>query len=149
VRAGTENTAGALSFASCIEKYAASSTLAVNTAAAAERMELLINGILDIPGARIVPASRQPVDSRFSPWIVQAAFAGFPGEVMARMLDDAGFAVSTGSACSSREKERPVLAAMGVDKATAFESIRISQGPSTTADEIAALLAALRTIVRV
>jgi cysteine desulfurase len=58
---------------------------------------------------------------------------------MVRALDEKGFAVSTGSACSSADKKRPVLDAMGVDPETAFSGIRISQGWSTTMDDVEAL----------
>jgi cysteine desulfurase len=62
---------------------------------------------------------------------------------MVRVLDDKGFAISTGSACSSAKAERPVLAAMGVDEERRREGVRISQGWSTTTEEIDRLLAAL------
>jgi cysteine desulfurase len=68
---------------------------------------------------------------------------------MVRALDDAGFAVSTGSACSSREQQRPVLLAMGVNAARSLEGIRISQGWSTTMEEIEQLIAAIKTILEV
>ncbi|MCA1950892.1 MAG: aminotransferase class V-fold PLP-dependent enzyme, partial [Treponema sp.] len=83
---------------------------------------------------------------RFSPYILQAAFPGIPGEVLVRSLDDAGIAISTGSACSSAKQERPVLKAMGIDADTAFCSVRFSQGWNTTEEDIEVLLGALRTI---
>ena len=66
---------------------------------------------------------------------------GLPGvsaqtQVMA--LDLAGFMVSAGAACSSgKVRESHVLRAMGLG-AAAGEAIRVSLGPQTTADEIAA-----------
>ena len=59
--------------------------------------------------------------------------------MMVRALDEWGFAVSTGSACSSADKKRPVLDAMGIDPETAFSDIRISQGWLTTIDDVEAL----------
>ncbi|GAB1481301.1 hypothetical protein MASR2M78_01160 [Treponema sp.] len=94
----------------------------------------------------IIPSGRKEYDSRYSPYILQASFRDIPAEVMVRSLDDAGFAVSTGSACSSSSRERPVLAAMAVDSKTAFESLRFSLGWSTTESDIKALLAAIKTI---
>jgi cysteine desulfurase len=55
---------------------------------------------------------------------------------MVRALDEKGFAVSTGSACSSKNPKRPVLEAMGLDPETCRGGIRISQGYSTTMEEI-------------
>jgi cysteine desulfurase len=95
----------------------------------------------------LIPGDRGEEDPNFSPWILQAGFRNIPGEVMARALDDAGFAVSTGSACSSRKQQRPVLLAMGVSAAQSLEGIRISQGWSTTMEEIEKLIAAIATIL--
>ena len=68
---------------------------------------------------------------------------------MTRALDDAGFAVSTGSACSSALKKRPVLDAMGISEQQALEGIRISQGYSTTTEDIEKLVDAVRKILQV
>jgi cysteine desulfurase len=142
VRGGTENVWGALFFAECLERRAAG--IEDGRRAAEGRMARLIGGLRRIEGCEIIPKSRAEYDARFSPFIVQASFSGIPGEVMTRVLDEAGFAVSTGAACSSAEKKRPVLEAMGVSAKTAFETIRVSQGWSTTEDDIDALLAALQ-----
>jgi len=67
---------------------------------------------------------------------------------MARALDDLGFAVSTGSACSSSSPERPVLAAMGIEENLSLEGIRISQGWTTTDEEIDLLLEAIAEVLK-
>jgi cysteine desulfurase len=67
---------------------------------------------------------------------------------MVRTLDEAGFAISTGSACSSAKPERPVLAAMGIDKQKSLEGIRISQGWTTTDEEIDLLIEAIRGVLK-
>ncbi|MCL2609846.1 MAG: cysteine desulfurase, partial [Treponema sp.] len=59
-----------------------------------------------------------------------------------------GFAVSTGSACSSATPDRPVLKAMGIGPELAREGIRISQGPGTGPEEIALLLGAIREVLK-
>lgn len=142
VRPGTENTAGALAFARAIEERACGQAVRDAHAEARGKMGALIRGFRAIEGCAIIPECRAEDDGRYSPYILQAAFRGVAGEVMARALDDAGFAVSTGSACSSASKERPVLAAMGVSPAFAFTAIRVSIGPDTTLADIAALAAA-------
>ncbi|GAB6391395.1 MAG: cysteine desulfurase [Treponematales bacterium] len=143
VRAGTENTAGALALALCLERRAGAA-LPAHLAAARQRCVRLITALRDIPRCRLLPEDRAEDDPRFSPWILQAAFRGAPGAALVRALDAAGFAVSTGSACSSSAPERPVLAAMGLDEEAQREGIRISQGWTTTPAGIAALLAALK-----
>jgi cysteine desulfurase len=148
IRPGTENVNGALAMAHCLETHALPETAAVELAKAKARHERLISELKQIDRCRLIPAEREGNDSCFSPYIMQAAFKDIPGEVMVRALDDLGFAVSTGSACSSAKSERPVLAAMGIDGKLAFEGIRISQGWSTTEEEIDLLLAAIREVLK-
>ncbi|MDR2662346.1 MAG: aminotransferase class V-fold PLP-dependent enzyme [Treponema sp.] len=153
IRPGTENTAGALALARALETHGDPAAAEPAREDAARRMETLIGGLektglcIFIPPGRAGGTGTPSGGLRFSPWILQAAFRGrygiIPGEVMARSLDERGFAVSTGSACSSAEKKRPVLEAMGIDRETAFGGIRISQGWSTTMEDIEALTEAL------
>lgn len=149
IRPGTENVAGALALAASLERRCKAETVKAEFQAAALRWQELITALKSLERCTLIPQDRLPEDSRFSPWILQAAFRGIPGEVMVRALDDKGFAVSTGSACSSRSRERPVLAAMGVDEETAFQGIRFSQGWSTRAADIAELIRAVREILQV
>lgn len=143
-RPGTHNTAGAWAFARSALR--AASTLERSHQKARELEELLIDGIRSIPGARVVPDSRVPGDRRYSPYIASVSFPGLAGETMVRVLDEAGIAVSTGSACSStkKNKERRVLDAMGVDPALSFSSIRVSTGRDTSPEDIAAFLETAR-----
>jgi cysteine desulfurase len=149
IRPGTENTAGALALAECLERRTQPGTVEAEYGQAAERWKTLIAALKTFPRCNLIPQDRAEEDSRFSPYILQAAFRGIPGEVMVRTLDDAGFAVSTGSACSSDSQERPVLAAMGVDKTTSFEGIRISQGWTTTREDIEALIETIKHILSI
>ncbi|MDR2576320.1 MAG: cysteine desulfurase [Treponema sp.] len=148
IRPGTENVSGALAMAHCLETRALPEIVAAEYGKAKARCERLISSLKQIDRCRLIPAEREDNDSCFSPYIVQAAFKDIPGEVMVRALDDLGFAVSTGSACSSAKQERPVLAAMGIDEKSAFEGIRVSQGWSTTDEEIDLLLAAIREVLK-
>lgn len=148
IRPGTENTAGAGALADCLERRAGAAALEAARTNAAARMNALLARLGTLPRFTPIPAERAPDDPRFSPWILQAAFTGIPGEVMVRALDTAGFAVSTGSACSSARKRRPVLEAMGVDTGTALSGIRISQGWSTTLEDIEALAEAIGQLCR-
>ena len=63
---------------------------------------------------------------------------GWKGETQVMQMDLAGFAVSSGSACSSgKVRASRVLRAMGYDEAAAMSALRISLGPETTEDDIA------------
>ena len=147
IRPGTENTVGACALVDCMERFAAPQAVAADVCAARERWKLLIRALRSMDRCTLIPDDRQDDDGRFSPWILQAGFRGIPGEVMARALDDAGFAVSTGSACSARSPKRPVLEAMGIGGGLALEGIRISQGRTTSIEEIELLIAAIAHIL--
>lgn len=71
------------------------------------------------------------------------AVPGWKGETQVMQMDLAGFAVSAGSACSSgRARPSRVLAAMWLGAEVAASAIRISIGPATREDDLAAFAAA-------
>lgn len=73
---------------------------------------------------------------------------GVDGETLLMRLDLAGFAVSTGAACSSGSSEpSPVLLAMGLSRAEAQSSLRVTLGWENTQEEIDAFIKALKEIV--
>ncbi|MDR2803409.1 MAG: cysteine desulfurase [Treponema sp.] len=146
MRPGTENTQGAFYFSEVLSER--SRTVTENYEDAVNKMSCLIKTLRGIERCSIIPECRQDVDTRFSPYILQVAFKNIPGEVMMRALDDAGFAVSTGSACSSASKKRTVLNAMGINDKLAFTAIRISTGQDTSLDDIDALTGAINHILK-
>ncbi|MDR1149594.1 MAG: cysteine desulfurase [Spirochaetaceae bacterium] len=155
IRPGTENTAGAFYLAEILDTL--TPLLRENYAAAAKKMNALIASLRSTGRCTIIPECRPPEaaempmefpDINFSPYILQAAFKNIPGEVMVRALDDEGFAVSTGSACSGASKKRPVLKSMGLSDELALTSIRISIGWDTELDDINALTEAVRRILK-
>ncbi len=65
------------------------------------------------------------------------ATPGWKGETQVMQMDLAGFAVSSGSACSSgKVRSSRVLKAMGLEDAVAQGALRVSLGPTTTEDEV-------------
>lgn len=148
LRPGTENLAAAAGM--CVALEHAIKVVEDHLDEASLRMQMLMTGISAIRGAKLLPEGRMENASDFSPWILNCSFPPLPGEVLVRVMDEAGFAISTGSACSSNKKSRTRgLEAMGIDFKTAFSSIRISQGPSTTEDEIRAILKTLEEQIKI
>jgi cysteine desulfurase len=143
VRPGTENVQGALAMADLLERRAKTETVLAEKEKAASRFKYFFRELKKINRCVLIPEDRGEDDERFSPWIVQLRIKGMPGLVMVRALDEAGVAVSTGSACSSSSPERPVLAAMGVDQSARLEGLRISQGWSTVEADLNALLSGI------
>ncbi len=73
---------------------------------------------------------------------------GLPGRHLVVQLDLMGIAISTGSACSTgTARPSHVLLAMGCTKEESSESVRVSLGPSTSEEEVEALLGALEDLV--
>jgi cysteine desulfurase len=72
------------------------------------------------------------------------AFPNLDGETLVTALDKAGFAVASGSACSSdSDKPSHVLLAMGVEEDLARGAIRVSFGMSNTQEQVQHFLTAL------
>lgn len=76
------------------------------------------------------------------------AFDGVDGETLVMALDRAGYAVASGSACSSDSSDpSPVLLAMGVKPELAQSAVRVSMGSDNTATQIEQFLQALQKIL--
>jgi cysteine desulfurase len=74
-------------------------------------------------------------------------FNGIEGEAIVIALDLKGFAVSSGSACSSGAVEPShVLTAMGLSKSRAKSSVRFSLGHANTLGEVDALIQAVTAV---
>lgn len=72
-----------------------------------------------------------------APHIVNIGLPGVKGEVMVRLLSEAGIYVSTGSACSSKKRvQSHVIASLGVPSELKEASLRISLGRETTEEDI-------------
>lgn len=73
------------------------------------------------------------------------AFDRVDGETLVMALDRAGYAVASGSACSSDSSDpSPVLIAMGVGATVAQGAVRVSFGPGNTVQQVDGFLQALR-----
>jgi cysteine desulfurase len=84
-----------------------------------------------------IPDSRINTPAHAAPHVVNASFPGVRGEVLVHSLETNGVFVSTGSACSSREKiYSRVLKAMGLPERELEGSIRLSLSSATTREEI-------------
>ena len=149
LRSGTENVMAIVGFGKACElAVAAMDERAQRLAVLRERLEA---GLAQL-GARIFSAavSRLPNTSFF-------ALAGIDGETLVGKLDRAGFAVASGSACSSANPEPShTLMAMGVEAGLARAAIRVSLGAGSSEQDIDGFLktlgenlASLRTLAAV
>lgn len=143
IRSGTENVYGALALSFCLEKYLiqdANPQSKERYNAQIEYTKKFVDTLSKNDWCTILPYSRIESEENYSPWIVQAAFKNIPGQVMLRALDNEGFYISTGSACSSRKNSRPVLEAMHISAKESENAVRFSFGPHTTESAMNELL---------
>ena len=108
----------------------------------------LLHRLLSLPGVRL--SGPPPGDSRLPHHLslLVASEAGLPlsGRNLVRELSRQGFALSSGSACSSTgSAASPVLRALGYGEADAASGLRISLGPWHRAADLEALVQALQT----
>ena len=84
-----------------------------------------------------------------SPYILHLNFPGYQSGVLVRMLSDAGFMVSAGSACASETDEpSPAMRTIGFSRKEAFSGLRISFGPQNTIKEAKNLLEVLTRVLK-
>jgi cysteine desulfurase len=138
VRSGTQDVGAAVSFAAAAA-VTAGEGLGDEAARVAALRERLVAGVASaVPDA--VLSGSDPV----LPGTAHFTFPGCEGDSLLFLLDAAGVAVSTGSACQAGIPEPShVLLAMGRTEAEARGALRVSLGASTTASDVDAFLAAL------
>lgn len=104
-----------------------------------ERLERGLSGL----GAVIFGAAAERL-----PNTCYFAFPGTDGEAVVLELDRLGFAVASGSACSSGSPDpSPVLLAMGVERELARGAVRVSLGKENDTGHVDGLLQALGTVL--
>jgi cysteine desulfurase len=142
-RAGTMDAAGSVAFAVAAEH--AHATLESRAAHKRELRDRLATGIRSgVPQAVLSGALAEGATADALPGTVHLRVPGAEGDSLLFLLDQAGFAVSTGSACQAGVPEPShVLLAMGVAETDARGALRITLGPDTTAADVDGLLAAL------
>ena len=146
VRSGTENLFGIIAMTLCLEKYASKSALEENLKSEKENVDFFISEILKDKNATLIPECRSENPENYSPSVVQIAFNNIPGEVMVRTLSSKGYCISTGSACSARKMNRPILKAMGISDEKATNAVRFSFGAYTEKSHMENLIKELTEI---
>ena len=141
LRSGTENVAAIVGFGVACEL--ATARLEADAARLADLRGRLEQGLAMLETV---------IFSRNAPRLPNTTFfalAGIDGETLVAQLDRAGFAVASGSACSSVSPEPSrTLLAMGVEAGMAKSALRVSLGRANTEEDVARFLQALDETVR-
>ena len=150
IRPGTENVAGAIALASALEKYSQPSE------GVKENGKWLLSQLAGNPTltklVKIIPENRvNSPEGIYTPGIIAIGCPPIPGEVLARVLADKGFVVSTGSAChSNRSKKSPEkFGGLSLQKQILDTVIRVSFGPDITRRQLKKFLETLKMEVQV
>jgi len=151
LRAGTENVAGIVGIGEAVNQIKTFRTgQTIPSLTNIEHIERLrsklIKEVLKISGSKLNGPIKK--ENRL-PNIANFSWNGVEGEGLVIALDQEGIAVSTGSACTSRElRPSHVLMAMGLPELEAHSSLRVSLGKYTTNQEIDYFLKALPKVIK-
>lgn len=133
LRSGTQDALGASLFALAAEEALAE--LETESARLRDLTDRILRLAATLQGVRVLAAEDR------LPHLAHLVVEGAEGESLQFLLDEAGFAVSNGSACSAGvARESHVVRACGV---TGVAPLRLSLGRTTTEADVDALLAAL------
>jgi cysteine desulfurase len=148
LRAGTQNVAYIVGMAEALrltQEAASSDGLAERSARLSAMRDHIIGMVLEeIPRARLTghPVDRLPNHASF-------VFDGVDGNTLLQMLDAAGFACSSGSACKTGNPQpSEVLTATGLSRTWALGSLRVTLGHDTTPETVEAFLKTLPALVQ-
>jgi cysteine desulfurase len=142
LRAGTQNVPYIAGFAEALRLAAAEREERI--AAVKPLRDRIIGRVLEeIPHSRLTghPIQRLPNHASF-------AFEGVDGNLLLTLLDAAGFACSSGSACKTGHPEpSEVMTAIGLPREWALGSLRVTLGMQTSPAQIDSFLDALPGLV--
>ena len=140
-RAGPENLPAILGMAAALEEACA--RLEENAARVSALRDRLIAGLSAIPHAALNGAAAPRL-----PGNVNFCFEGIEGESLLLMLDDAGIAASSGSACTSGSLDPShVLLAIGRPHEVAHGSLRLSLSEANTDEDVEHILKEVPRVV--
>ena len=114
-----------------------------------KRQVQLRNHLIQGLKARIPQVVFNGPSEKVAPHVISVSFLGCDGEMMLIRLNGKGFAISMGSACTSKSIEPShVLTAMGLSREQIEGTLRISLGYPTTESELDRFLDVIPSVVR-
>lgn len=142
LRAGTQNVPYIVGFAAALQL--ADEERPERTEHVKALRDHIIGSVLEaIPDARLTGSAGQRLPNHAS-----FVFENVDGNLLLTLLDAAGFACSSGSACKTGNPEpSEVMTAIGLSREWALGSLRITLGVGSTAEDIDQFLAVLPGLV--
>ncbi|OPJ60437.1 cysteine desulfurase family protein [Clostridium chromiireducens] len=134
VRAGTQNIPGIMGMG--IAAKIVNALIEENYEKVFEIKKKFIEKLKGIDNIKI----NSPLNEKFSPYILNVSFRGVRGEVLLHFLEESGIYISTGSACSSKEREKIggsyVLKSLGLTQDEISGGIRFSFSEENKEEEV-------------
>lgn len=134
IRAGTQNVPGIIGMS--LAAKIANNNMNYNYEKVLKVKRLFVDKLENIPNIRI----NSLLSEDFTPYILNVSFIGVRGEVLLHFLEEEGIYVSTGSACSSKEREKNggsyVLKALKLSKEEISGGIRFSFSDDNNEEEV-------------
>ncbi len=141
LRSGTQNVAGIVGFGTAARL--AREEMGERVAHEKALRDRILAGVERIPDVHLNGHRGRRLSNN-----VHLTVSGVEAESVVLFLDALGYAIGSGSACSSGgHKASPVLIAMGRSERDAFSSVRITVGKDNTAEEVDGFLGAFSTAV--
>ena len=141
LRSGTHNVAGIVGFG--VAARLAREELDERVAHESGLRDAILEGVGRIPDVRLNGHAERRLSNN-----VHLTVEGVEAESLVLFLDALGYAIGSGSACSSGDhKASPVLLAMGRDEREAFSVVRVTVGKENNAAEIEGFLEAFSEAV--
>jgi cysteine desulfurase len=141
LRSGTQNVAGVVGLGAAARL--AGEELEDRVKHESALRDRILAGIEAIPGMRVNGHHERRLSNN-----VHLTVPGVEAESLVLFLDSLGYAIGSGSACSSGgHKASQVLLAMGLPERDAFSVVRITVGKDNTAEEIDGFLEAFSAAV--
>jgi cysteine desulfurase len=141
VRSGTENVAGIVGLGTAARLARAEMDDRVTHER--ELRDRIMAGVEEIPDVLVNGHRGRRLSNN-----VHLTVSGVEAESLVLFLDSLGYAVGSGSACSSGgHKASPVLLAMGLSEREAFSVVRITVGKDNTVEEVDDFIEAFSTAV--
>lgn len=146
IRPGTESVFNIIAITNCLKASIKEHENVSNSLK--NKTETIITAVRKI-GIDTIPKDRDPQNPNFLPNIISLTAPPIAGEVLVRVLNEKGFYLSTGSACSSNKKSNTKgILSMGITEDEGFSSFRISMGRLTTDDDVNKLLNTLKDTIK-
>jgi len=141
LRSGTQNVAGIAGLGTAAKL--ASGEMEGRISHERELRDRIMAGIAGMPDVSVNGHRRRRLPNN-----VHLTVSGVEAESLVLVLDSLGYAIGSGSACSSGgHKASPVLLAMGRSERDAFSVVRITVGKDNTTEEVDGFLEAFSTAV--